>query len=240
MSWVPDAQLKRDAKSKLLAAALTVIRAKGYAATSVDELCSAAGVTKGAFFHHFKSKEELAVAAADYWSQMTGTLFENAPYHSPESALERLIAYVAFRKQLMQGAVAEFTCLVGTMVQEVYDTAPPIRLACERCITSHAATLEADIEMALRERNMQPDWTPRSLALHTQAVIQGAFILAKASGDAALAADSLDHLSRYITSLFDPPPNTGPRSTKATNQEKPDDRPTNMPLVRPRRSGQGR
>ncbi len=53
---------KQDAKAKLLDAALSVIRTKGFSATTVDELCSAAGVTKGAFFHHFKSKDELGVA----------------------------------------------------------------------------------------------------------------------------------------------------------------------------------
>ena len=54
----------KDARTKLLDAALAVIRGKGFAATSVDELCQAAGVTKGAFFHHFHTKEELGVAAA--------------------------------------------------------------------------------------------------------------------------------------------------------------------------------
>lgn len=47
--------------------------------------------------------------------------------------------------------------------------------------------LEADIEAAMRELNTAPDWTAKSLALHTQAVIQGAFILAKATGGAEIA-----------------------------------------------------
>ena len=55
-----------------------------------------------------------------------------------------------FRKALLQGGVPEFTCLVGTMVQETYETTPAIREACERSITGHAATLEADIEAAMR------------------------------------------------------------------------------------------
>jgi len=193
---------KTDARTKLLQASLSVIRAKGYSATSVEELCAAAGVTKGAFFHHFKSKAELGVAAADHWSQMTGDFFADAPYHRRATPLERILSYLAFRKAILQGGVPAFTCLVGTMVQETYESAPAIREACQRSIVGHAATLEADIDAAMRERSMTPDWTAKSLALHTQAVIQGAFILAKATGGAAIAADSIDHLIRYVELLF--------------------------------------
>lgn len=199
---MPETAARRSARAKLLDVALSVIRAKGYAATSVDELCAAAGVTKGAFFHHFKSKEDLAIAAADHWSEVTGALFARAPYHDLADPLERVLAYIAFRKALLRGSVPEFTCLAGTLVQETYETAPAIRDACERSITGHAATLVSDIAASMRERGMTPEWTAESLALHTQAVIQGAFILAKASGRAEVAADSIDHLHRYVEMLF--------------------------------------
>ena len=193
---------KQDARTKLLDAALAVIRTKGYSATSVDELCAAAGVTKGAFFHHFKSKDALGVAAADHWSATTGAMFAEAPYHELADPLERVLGYVRFRKSLLTGGVPDFTCLVGTMVQETYETSPAIRDACDRSISGHAATLEADIEAAMRERSLAPGWTAQSLALHTQAVLQGAFILAKAKGGADVAAESIDHLIRYIELLF--------------------------------------
>ncbi len=195
---------KPDARSKLLDAALSVIRTKGYSATTVDEICAAAGVTKGAFFHHFKSKEALGVAAAAYWSEMSGAHFAEAPYHGHADPLDRVLGYVALRKALLKGSVSEFTCLVGTMVQETYETSPAIRDACDRSISGHAETLEADIEAAMQDRNMSPGWTARSLALHTQAVLQGAFILAKAKSGPEVAAESVDHLIRYLELLFSP------------------------------------
>ncbi len=193
---------KPSARSKILAAAFSVIRTKGYAATTVDDLCSAAGVTKGAFFHHFKSKEELAVAAADYWSEMTGELFAKAPYHNHADPLDRVLGYIDFRKQILKGAVPEFTCLVGTMVQEAYDSAPAIRDACVRSISSHAAKVEADIAEAMAKHRIDAPWTAKSLALFMQAVLQGSFILAKATGGPEAAADSIDHLRRYVEFLF--------------------------------------
>lgn len=191
-----------NARTRLLEAARDLIRAKGYAATTVDELCRAADVTKGAFFHHFASKDALGIAAAEFWAETTTEFFAAAPYHQPADALERVLAYVAFRKAIIVGEIDEFSCLVGTMAQEIHATSPDIRDACGRSIFGHAATLEADIETARRERGVAGDWSAASLARHTQTVIQGGFVLAKAGNDPALARESLDHLDRYIRHLF--------------------------------------
>lgn len=191
-----------DARTRLLEAARDVIRAQGFTATTVDELCRAAGVTKGAFFHHFASKEALGVAAALFWAETTSALFARAPYHERDDPLDRLIGYVEFRKEIIDGGLAEFTCLVGTMTQEIYGSHPAIRDACAASIFGHAATLEPDIAAAMEARAIEADWTPASLAAHTQAVLQGAFILAKATGDRAVARESVDHLKRYLLLLF--------------------------------------
>ncbi|MDE2362419.1 MAG: TetR/AcrR family transcriptional regulator [Hyphomicrobiales bacterium] len=195
----------RSTREKLLDAALATIRARGYAATTVEEICAAAGVTKGAFFHHFRNKEDLGVAAADHWSATTSDYFRTADFHRHADPLDRILGYVDLRRQLVRGALADFTCLVGTMAQEVYQSHPAIRDACGRSISAHAATLEADMEAAIAARAPDCNVTAKSLALHTQAVIQGAFILAKATGDVATAADQIDHLRRYLALLFSVP-----------------------------------
>jgi len=202
---MPRDPSRPSARDRLLDAALTLIRAKGYAATTVDDLCAAACVTKGAFFHHFRSKEDLGIAAADHWAVATGRLFADAPYHCPADPLDRVLAYIDFRAGLISGPVSGFTCLAGTMAQECFDTSPGIRDACARAITGHAATLEADIQAAMDQRGIHGAWTAQSLALHTQAVLQGAFILAKAAADAAPALESVAHLRRYVALLFGHP-----------------------------------
>jgi TetR/AcrR family transcriptional repressor of nem operon len=190
------------ARQKLLAAALVLIRQKGYASTSVDDLCAKAGVAKGSFFHHFKDKESLAVAAADYWSLTTSAFFAAAPYHKHKDPLARVLGYIDFRKSILTGGVPDFTCLVGTMVQEAYESHPAIRDACDASISGHAKTIEADINAAMKLYGLRTKWTAKSLALQTQAVLQGAFILAKAKGNAEIAAESIDHLRRYVELLF--------------------------------------
>jgi TetR/AcrR family transcriptional repressor of nem operon len=197
---------KKDARNKLLDAARTVFRTKGYAASSVDDLCKAAGLTKGAFFHHFRSKEDLAIAAAAHFGAMAAGLFATAPYHDPAAPGDRVLAYVDFRAGLLSGDLADCTCLLGTLVQETYATHPAIRAACEQEIVGHAVTLEADIAAALAATlaatGRAPVSSARSLALHIQTALQGAFVLAKATGGPEAAADSLAHLRRYLAFLF--------------------------------------
>ena len=54
-----------DSRTRLLNAAIDVIRTRGYSATRVEDICAAAGLTKGSFFHHFKSKDEIALAVVE-------------------------------------------------------------------------------------------------------------------------------------------------------------------------------
>lgn len=191
-----------EARERLLGAARDVIRTRVFAATSVDDLCRVAGVTKGAFFHHFESKEALGVAAAAFWAETTSAFFASAPYHQHADPLDRVLGYVEFRKTIIDGDLAAFTCLVGTMAQEVYASHPAIRDACAASIFGHAATIEPDIAAAMAVQRVVADWTAASLAVHTQAVLQGAFVLAKATGDPQVARDSVDHLARYLRLLF--------------------------------------
>ena len=190
------------ARNRLLDAAFYIIRRKGYAATSVEELCARAGVTKGAFFHHFPTKDSLAVAAVNQWTSMSTAHFASASYHRFEDPLDRVLGYLDFRRAMLRSGVAEFSCLAGTMVQEAYGTHPDIREACDASMGSHAAEVETDIAAAMKRYRIRAPWSAESLALHTQAVLQGAFILAKAQGDAAVAETSIDHLRRYIELLF--------------------------------------
>ena len=191
-------------RGQLLDAALRVIRAKGYSATTVDDVCRAAGVTKGSFFHHFTSKEDLAIQAAQHWNEVTGALFAGAPYQSVTDPRERILAYIDFRSQIVQGDLADVTCLLGTMVQETFDSHPAIRTACREGIESHARTLVPMIAEARALYAPGADWNAEDLALYTQAALQGAFILAKAKGSADIAVKCIAHLRHYVQGLLTP------------------------------------
>lgn len=225
ISWYGDSQVSPDpaqtpapqlpSKARLLDGALHIIRQKGYAATSVDDICREAGVTKGSFFHHFKSKDDLALAAIAHWEQMTGGLFASAPYHQPADPVDRLLGYVDFRAQILAGDLADYTCLLGTLVQETYDTHPHLRSACQRALNSHIDTLTRDAAEARALYAPDASWTAESLGTFIQAVLQGSFIFAKAHHGPEVAHANIGHLRRYLELLFhrstdSPAPQTEP------------------------------
>jgi TetR/AcrR family transcriptional regulator, transcriptional repressor for nem operon len=191
-------------KARLIEAAMSIVRQKGYAATSVDDLCKAAGVTKGAFFHHFASKEALAVAGAEQWTARAEQLiFTRPPWTRIEDPLARLLAHIDFRLTMLNGPVEDFTCFVGTMVQETFASNDAIRAACDVSISTYAKRLAEDIQPAIDAYGIRDGVTALDLAYHIQAVLQGAFIMAKAKNDPAIARDSVTHLKRYVQMLFD-------------------------------------
>jgi TetR/AcrR family transcriptional regulator, transcriptional repressor for nem operon len=190
-------------KARLIEAAISIVRRKGYSATSIDDLCKAAGVTKGAFFHHFPSKEALAVEGAAQWTARAEQLiFTLPPWTQIEDPLERLLAHIDFRRAMLDGPIENFTCFVGTMVQETFASNDAIRVACDASISTYAERLAEDIQPAIDLYGVRDDVTALGLAYHIQAVLQGAFIMAKAKGDPAIARGSVVHLKRYVQMLF--------------------------------------
>ncbi|WP_068077264.1 TetR/AcrR family transcriptional regulator [Novosphingobium lentum] len=198
----PPRPPRGDARRALLDAAIELVRRQGWASTGIDQLCAAAGVTKGAFFHHFASKEALGVAAAARWTEVTAPLFAGAPYHALEDPLDRVLGYLDFRVAIADGPLEAFTCFAGTMVQETFATSEAIRAACGLTVHSHADILAADVAAAIARHGTVAPVDALSLATYTQTVLQGGFVLSKARGDRSPLLEALDHLKRYVRLLF--------------------------------------
>ena len=203
-----------SSRAALLDAALRLVRRQGWSATSVNDLCRAAGVTKGTFFHHFESKEALGVAAAQHWGDFTGALFRAADYHHIADPLDRILGYLDFRAQLADGPLEAITCFAGTTIQETFATSEPIRAACGKTIDDHMAVLAGDLRAAIDRYPPREPVTPEDLALHIQTVLQGAFVMAKARNSNAPVQAALAHLKRYLAQLFDRPVPAAPPPTQ--------------------------
>jgi TetR/AcrR family transcriptional regulator, transcriptional repressor for nem operon len=205
MATVEKTRVPRgEARARLIEAARSLVRHKGFAGTSVDELCAAAGVTKGAFFHHFATKEELGVALIDDWTAMTGAMFATHPYNAVPDPLDRVFAYLDLRRAILGQPIPDFACVAGTTVQEAFESSPLMRDAAERSIVSGAEHVRPHLAEAMAAHPV-PGVTAESLARQFQVAVQGGIILAKAANDPGLAREAFDHLERYLRLLFDRP-----------------------------------
>lgn len=189
-----------NAREKLVQAGVDQFRRAGFVATTVDEICVAAGVTKGAFFHHFQSKEALAEACLQQWSRQFAELQKSAPYHSVTDPLEKLLGAIDFFVNMFADPQTPKSCLVGTTVQEISETHPVLRKTAQDCFASGARQFEALLDDACRDRGVALDTA--SLAQMWMATIQGSLLLYKASRDESVIPTNLRHFSKYIETLF--------------------------------------
>ncbi|MEA3377002.1 MAG: TetR/AcrR family transcriptional regulator [Chloroflexota bacterium] len=92
-----------DTRSRLLAAAAEQFTQAGYHATSVREICVAAGVSKGAFYHHFRSKEAAFLALFDEWVEDLQTSLEAMDVPG-ETVAQRLEGYGSVMRRVFEVA----------------------------------------------------------------------------------------------------------------------------------------
>ena len=85
-------------RERILAAAEPLVLESGFAGTSLDDVLTATGLTKGAFFHHFKGKDDLARALVERYVTNDLALFERFAAEADLAADEPLEQAYAFLK----------------------------------------------------------------------------------------------------------------------------------------------
>ncbi len=194
-----------DTKQKLLNAAMKLMLCKGFKATTVDDICAEAGLTKGSFFHYFDGKEDLAKATAKHFHAFQQCMFDGADFRSLADPLDRVFGRLDFIAGIARNPQIPKSCLVGNLVQEVAGTHEDIRSVCESAFNSAVADFERDVAAAKLKHAPSAEFEPASVARLYLTLIQGSMILVKASKNAAIFEENVEHLRRYIESLFGKP-----------------------------------
>lgn len=191
-------------RQKLLRIATELFRQQGFVATTVDQICAEAQVTKGAFFHHFANKEELAKDCLAAWDQWMTEMEGSAPFQQVDDPVDRVLAYMEFFIKVFEDPNVVKSCLVGTTVQEVANTHPELRDAANLCLVHAASRLRDLLDAASRSARRQID--SQALAQLWMAALQGSLILAKAAQEEKVISASLAHIRDYIKALMTAPP----------------------------------
>lgn len=190
-------------RARLMAAARDLFLAQGYAATGVDQICSLAGVTKGALFHYFSGKQSLAAAVIDDWARAALEARAQAAFQHAPTAVERALGYVDFAAEMARRATPG--SLIGTLAQELSAAHPELRRQCQGAFRAWSDELAALLEEARREAG-GPRFDSASVADHFVAVFEGAQILAKARRSNAVLEEHLRHFRAYLEILLGLPP----------------------------------
>jgi TetR/AcrR family transcriptional regulator, transcriptional repressor for nem operon len=189
-------------KRKLLDAAMKLMVRKGFKATTVDEICSEAGLTKGSFFHYFKDKEDLAKVAAKHYYEFQQWMFDGADFRSIADPLERVYGRLDFIASYARNPQMPKSCLIGNFAQEVSGTHEGIRGVCEGIFNSTAVDFERDVAAAKLKHAPNADFVPAQIGRLYVTLFQGSMIMAKASANSAIIEENVEHLRRYIEYLF--------------------------------------
>ena len=196
------AQTRAPAREKLLDAAQRLMLAKGYPATTVDEICAAARLTKGSFFHYFESKEDLGKALLNRDDSSGQRMGRDALLARKRDPLERVYDYLDFAARRYQSPPGRNGCLLGNFAQELSDTHPAIRALCAERFDEWAATFKRALDEAKMTHRPRAALDTRSLAEHFIAVLEGSLILGKAHRDMRIVRKNLRHFKRYLKTIF--------------------------------------
>jgi TetR/AcrR family transcriptional repressor of nem operon len=192
-----------ETKRKILDAGVQIMRSKGFSATSVDDVCLGAGVSKGAFFHYFKSKDELARAAADIFSENNARQIHDAPFKRLTDPLARVFGRLDFVRELAGGSERVTKgCLIGMFAQELSSSHPELRRVCQESFCRVARDFEQDLTEAKAQYAPQAGFTPKRLALMYVAMVQGSLMMAKTADSNDILAENLEQFRQCLQSLF--------------------------------------
>lgn len=187
-------------------AAEVLILEQGFSATSIERVIDRVGITKGAFFHHFRSKSDLAYALVERYAALDlGNLERNMLRAEKLSRdpLQQVLIFVG----LFQESAEELTepypgCLFASYLNEA-------QLFDERTLGIIRTTMQewrrrlgAKFESVLRVRTAALPVSAESLADMMTVIFEGAFILSKTMKEAETVAGQITHYRNYIELLF--------------------------------------
>jgi TetR/AcrR family transcriptional repressor of nem operon len=188
------------ARDKLVTAAQGLMLTQGYQPTSVDEIIATAGVSKGSFYHYFKSKEELGSAVAENYLEQAVAVLGKGVYQTVEDPLERAFAFVD-HLEWASTRLWNHGCMLGSFAIDLSSSHPEIAGCLDNLMNSLESRMEPLLKPVADACTQQDAPTGRELANHLMAVIEGGIVMAKAHGDPDRMAKAIHEFRRYLKAI---------------------------------------
>lgn len=197
-----------DARERILDAAQQLVMERGFSATTVDAILAIAGASKGAFFHHFASKADLGRVLVERYARADGELLQHlmavAESRTSDPA-EQLIEFVAaFEDGIEDLSLAQPGCLFVSFIYEQFPGQDETQKLILDDVVFWRERILQKIVQATERRPPAIAVDLESLADHVFTILEGGFVLARATGEPLKLRDQLGQLRAYLTLLLQP------------------------------------
>jgi TetR/AcrR family transcriptional repressor of nem operon len=187
-------------RRKLIEATMSLMLKRGFNATTVDEICAEAGVTKGSFFHHFENKDDIGQAVVKAWGEFGQAVYAEA-WKQPGEPLEEIHRLF----DIMDGLTRRpepCVCLVGMLSQEMSGEHPGFRAACARELDIWTEMFRSRLEAAKQKLKPAVNFDPAEVASFLNSVWQGSALIGKARQSPEMICANVRLARAYVDSLF--------------------------------------
>jgi len=199
---MPAPSLKAQAtREKILRAANDLFYLQGYNATGVDRIIAAAGITKGNFFYHFRSKEELALAVLDWHRDLAFSeigLDRILDEASPRSALLTMLRAMADRMICEGPGCRVRGCFFGNFALELSAGSEAVRLKVRQIFDGFRDLIQGLLEKGRAAGELRPDLDPQGLAGMILGLMEGSVLLDKTSQTTRETDQAIAFLRGYL------------------------------------------
>jgi TetR/AcrR family transcriptional regulator, transcriptional repressor for nem operon len=195
-----------DTRKRILDTAQHLILSHGYGGMSVDQLIRQLGMTKGAFFHHFKSKNELARILIQRYSDDGVALFKSALARAmtySDDPLQQLLIVIRQYEEIFEELTEPYDgCLLAAYAYEFRQFDEQIRDVVNIEFNLSRKELTKLLKAVARKYPPRREVDLPSLADGFMSLFEGAFILEKSLGESGITHQQLRHYRTYIELLF--------------------------------------
>jgi len=181
--------------------AAPLINKKGAAGTSIAELASVTGLTKGGIYGNFKNKDELVLAVYDYHAQSLSEFFDKE-LKKANTPGQKLAACPEILRKLHARMLAYGGCPILNTVTEADDTHPVLCNRVGQTIEKLKNMFTDLIMQGIKSGEIRIQTDAQRTAGLILALFEGGSILARATGQDAYMTDAIDHIETIISDLF--------------------------------------
>lgn len=194
-------------RERLLDIAYDAINQKGFAATSIEELVEAAGITKSGFFYHFKDKNDLARQVFDRFlsedRQIYDLLIERAESLSDDPLQSLLIFLNLYGQMLDDMETIHPGCMVATVTYQDRLFDPDIRQRNSAYLLEMRERFASWFRRAAEVRKPRMEIDAEALADHLTANVEGAIVLSRGLSDPSIMGRQMRLFRQHVRLLFD-------------------------------------